>query len=225
MSGFIYCFNTHENPNIIKAGHTQQDVQKRLRGYLGPTKPRSIIFTLKVDDSVEAEKMMLELMQQCVSLNKRHDLGNEWFETTGNFNFEQRTKHLQTIAKIAQKASSIPPSIPPSMPPSMPPSIPPSVPPPSVPASVPPSIKSSEYDSGRPPVQQPTGLRGLEDYFKKFDDFVAQEAKPNHVSPLELLRNYEASTFCPYGNLCKFLPYSEDIRSNVTAHRYSDFLN
>ena len=123
MSGFIYCFNTHENPNIIKAGHTQQEVQKRLRGYMGPTKPRSIIFTLKVDDSVEAEKMMLQLMEQCVSLNKRYDLGNEWFETTGNFNFEQRAGHLQTIAKIVQKASSIPSSIPSRIPPSIPPSV------------------------------------------------------------------------------------------------------
>ena len=123
MSGFIYCFNTHENTNIIKAGHTQQEVQKRLRGYMGPTKPRSIIFTLKVDDSVEAEKMMLQLMEQCVSLNKRYDLGNEWFETTGNFNFEQRAGHLQTIAKIVQKASSIPSSIPSRIPPSIPPSV------------------------------------------------------------------------------------------------------
>ena len=207
MSGFIYCFNTHENPNIIKAGHTQQDVQKRLRGYLGPTKPRSIIFTLKVDDSVEAEKIMLQLMQQCVSLKKRYDLGNEWFETTGNFTFEQRTEHLQTIAKIVKKASSIPPSIP------------------SV-QDVRERILISETNGSElepePPVQQATGLRGLEDYFKKFDDFVAQEAKPNRVSPLALLRNYEASTFCPY--ICQFLPFSEPERVNVVSKRYLDFL-
>ena len=203
MSGYIYCFNTHENPHIIKAGHTQQKVQKRLRGYLGPTKPRSIIFTLKVDDSVEAEKMMLKLFEQCISLNKRCDLGNEWFETTGCFNFKERAEHLQTIAKIVQKASSIPP---------------PSIPPPSIPPS-----KSSEYDSG--PVQQATGLRGLEDYFKKFDDFVAQEAKPDS-SPLELLRSYEASTFCPYGNMMRqFLPFPESERVKVVAHRYRDFLS
>ena len=202
MSGYIYCFNTHENPHIIKAGHTQQKVQKRLRGYLGPTKPRSIIFTLKVDDSVEAEKMMLKLFEQCISLNKRCDLGNEWFETTGCFNFKERAEHLQTIAKIVQKASSIPP---------------PSIPPPSIPPS-----KSSEYDSG--PVQQATGLRGLEDYFKKFDDFVAQEAKPDS-SPLELLRSYEASTFCPYGNMMRqFLPFPESERVKVVANRYRDFL-
>jgi|APSaa5957512622_1039677.scaffolds.fasta_scaffold08786_6 hypothetical protein len=228
MSGYIYCFNTHENPHIIKAGHTQQKVQKRLRGYLGPTKPRSIIFTLKVDDSVEAEKMMLKLFEQCISLNKRCDLGNEWFETTGCFNFKERAEHLQTIAKIVQKASSIPPpSIPPPSipPPSIPPPSvpPPSIPPPSIPPpSIPPS-KSSEYDSG--PVQQATGLRGLEDYFKKFDDFVAQEAKPDS-SPLELLRSYEASTFCPYGNMMRqFLPFPESERVKVVAHRYRDFLS
>lgn len=224
MSGTIYCFNTLENPNIIKAGHTQQDVKKRLRGYMGPTKPRSIIFTLKVDDSVEAEKMMLRLIQQCVSLNKRYDLGNEWFETTGNFTFEQRAEHLQTIARIVQKASSI---IPRSSVASIPPSISPSVPP-----SGEEDIKrhkrtvsetnNSESDP-EPPVQQATGLRGLEDYFKKFDDFVAQEAKPNHVSPLELLRSYQASTFCTH--LCHFLPFSESERVNVVAYRYRDFLS
>lgn len=264
MSGYIYCFNTHENPNIIKAGHTQQqDVQKRLRGYLGPTKPRSIIFTLKVDDSVEAERMMLQLMQQCVSLNKRCDLGNEWFETTGNFNFEQRASHLQTIAKIVQKASSIPsiPSIPPSI---IPPSIPPSVQENNrdirllqnvlrgghlIVENVPvegtwivgvreredafegerqhkrtfSETNSSELDP-EPPVQQATGLRGLEDYFKKLDDFVAQEAKPN-TSPLELLRSYESSTFCRYGNMCQFLPFSESERVKVVSNRYRDFLS
>lgn len=217
MSGFIYCFNTHENPNIIKAGHTQQDVQKRLRGYMGPTKPRSVIFTLKVDDSIEAEKMMLQLMQQCVCLTKRYDLGNEWFETTGCFSFEERAKHLQTIAKIVQKASRVPPSIP--------------------------SIEdvesfheglrhkrtinetnSSESDP-EPPMQHATELRGLGNYFKKCDDFVAQEAKPNNISPLALLKSYEASTFCPYGNLCQFLPFSESERVNVVARRYKEFLN
>lgn len=205
MSGHIYCFNTHENPNIIKAGHTQQDVQKRLRGYLGPTKPRCVIFTLQVGDSVEAEKMMLNLMKQCVSLKQRHDLGNEWFEMTGNFKFEQRADHLQMIAKIVQKASSVP----------------------SVPARPHTRIsKTNRSESeAEPPVQQATALRGLEDYFKRFDDFVAQEtAAQNNVSPLALLRIYEASTFCPYGNLCEFLPFSENERVKVTARRYREFL-
>lgn len=211
MSGHIYCFNTQENPNIIKAGHTQQnDVQKRLRGYMGPTKPRSIIFTLKVDNSVEAEKMMLELMTLCVSIKKRCDLGNEWFETTGNFSFEQRTVQLQTIARIVKKASSLSVA-----------SVVPSVVP-SVIASVIASVPSVDSDE---PVQQvtTTTLRGLEEYFKNFDDFVAQEAAPSHVSPLALSRTFEASTFCPY--LCQFLPFSESERVNVTAQRYRDFLS
>lgn len=291
MSGTIYCFNTIENPNIIKAGHTQQVVQKRLRGYMGPTKPRSIIFTVKVDDSVEAEKMMLHLMEQCVSLKKRYDLGNEWFETTGFFSFEQRAKHLQTIARIVQKASNI--------------IIPPSVP--SVrdispvekhvgkddipvtqhqhelnvanrtPADEPDyramaeaffqaqvqeqaqaegeveDVDAHKYheskceykeDIERPqrskrtinetnssesepePPMQATSLRGLEEYFKRFDDFVAQEAAPSNVLPLILLRNYEASAFCPYlYQLLSYLPFSESERVNVTAQRYRDFLS
>ena len=202
MSGHIYCFNTHENPNIIKAGHTQQDVPKRLRGYLGPSKPRTVIFSLKVNDSVEAEKMMLQLMQQCVSLNKRHDLGNEWFETIGCFNFEQRATHLQAIARIVQKASNIIPIVQ-TMP-----------------------QKRTINHNDEPTVLQATNtLPGLEEYFKNFDDFVTQEAQQFLLvnSPQFLLRSYEASTFCIH--ICQFLPFTEEDRTRVTAERYKDFLS
>ena len=199
MKGHIYCFNTHENPNIIKAGHTQQEVQKRLRGYLGPTKPRHIIFTLKVDDSVEAEKMMLQLMRQCISLTHRDDLGNEWFETSGNFNFEQRATHLQNIARIVQKASENK-------------------------CIVENNVISDCYEEvtiDAPAPSQATSLSGLEEYFSNFDRYVAQYA-PSNCNALTLLKNFESSSFCPY--FCQFLPYSEEQRAKVAGSRYSDFI-
>ena len=231
MSGYIYCFNTHENPNIIKAGYTQQDnYKKRFQSYIGPTKPRSVFFTMKVDDAIEAEKMMLQLMNQCASICKRCDLGNEWFQTIGEFTFEQRASHLQTIAKIVQKASSTQSIIPPS------------------------NSSGQNFQAANSLENVPTAHwilgvnnahkkfneennirkltiktnsfevpRGLELYFKKFDDFVSQEATKN-FSAVNLLRSYEASTFCPNRYLCQFLPVSESDRLKIVAHRYQDFL-
>ena len=80
MAGLIYCFNTVGDNKIYKAGHTQNSLSTRLKGYLGPSKPRTIFFSRKVDDSIHAEKMMLTLLRQCTSLKERKDLGDEWFE-------------------------------------------------------------------------------------------------------------------------------------------------
>lgn len=200
MKGYIYCFNTSESPNIIKAGHTHQDVKKRLRGYLGPSRPRSIIFEVQVDDSIEAEKMMLLLMRQCVSLKQRHDLGNEWFETNGDFNFQERATHLQSIAKIVKKASSVQTNL-----------------------SVSSKVSSKEPDEIFPEMEEVAlSLRGLEEYFKKFDDYVAQYA-PQCGDALSLLKRYESSPFCPY--ICEYLPFSETKRVQVTANRYVNFIS
>jgi hypothetical protein len=69
-----------------------------------------------------------------------------------------------------------------------------------------------------------TGLRGLGFYFYKFDEFVKQDA-PALTDPLELLRAYEASSHSPYGKLCRFLPFSEEIRVTVTKNRYKSFFS
>lgn len=204
MKGYIYCFNTHENPNIIKAGHTQQNIHKRLRGYPGPTKPRSIFFQLQVDDSVYAEKMMLTLMRQCASLIQRHDLGNEWFEVSGEFDFHERAAHLQSIATIVQLASRVAP-----------------------PASrggvtgevcvpemcVPETSTAAEMKS--------ITLRGLESYFVNFDEYVSQDA-PACSDSRALLDSYESSSYCEY--FCEFLPYSKETRVRVASNRYAHFL-
>ena len=70
--------------------------------------------------------------------------------------------------------------------------------------------------------QGTTTLRGLENYFKNFDDYVAQDALPNINSALTLLKNYESSSFCT--SLCEFLPFPEEDRVQVTNTRYNNFL-
>ena len=207
MKGFIYCFTTHENPNIIKAGHTHQEVSKRMRGYLGPTKPRTMIFTHEVDDSVEAEKMMLKLMCQTVSIKQREDLGNEWFETTGEYTFHDRQVHLENIAQIVKKASK------------------------KVTKENDVSAEESdEKEAKRSKLNSPekygdaTTLRGLEYYFETMDQFVREEAPPFEKA-VDLLRAYEASRFSPYGKFCQFLRFPEEVRVKVTANRYPEFFS
>lgn len=223
MSGHIYCFTTHENPGIIKAGHTQQDVRKRLRGYLGPAKPRAIIFQVQVDDSVHAERMMLELMRQCASLAQRHDLGNEWFERRAGFKFEECATQLQNIAKIVQKASksttapdghrherggrelvTTRPAEP------------------AEPITTHPAEPAERVLEHREHASY-SRLQGLEQYFKSFDKYVEQLAPAGH-DPLSLLQGYESSSFCPYGDFCRFLRYPRETRVEVTANRYANFL-
>lgn len=105
MAGLIYCFNTLGDTKIYKAGHTQNALSMRLKGYLGPSKPRTIIFSRAVDDSVHAEKMMLVLFRQCVSLKSCREFGDEWFEDVSDCT-QVLYRHLQNIADIVQLASS-----------------------------------------------------------------------------------------------------------------------
>ena len=80
MAGNVYCFNTIVDPTIYKVGHTQQEtVAARLRGYLGPAKPRVVIATRCVDDSERAEAILLHLLRHSTVLTQLTDLGNEWF--------------------------------------------------------------------------------------------------------------------------------------------------
>ena len=199
QGGYIYCFTTHENPNIIKCGRTDQKVEKRLGGYLGPTKPRHIIFIYKVDDSVEAEKMMLKLFYQNISVKQRKDLGQEWFQTTGEFTFQERERQLVDIAEIVKKASRTNPT--------------------------PNQVEDTEHLATTiDKYKYETELRGMEFYFKNFDDFVREAAQPS-TTPLDLLRAFEASNYSPYGNFCRFFPFPEDVRASVVKNRYRHFLS
>lgn len=80
-AGFLYCFNTLGDPRIYKIGHTRQnDVAQRLKGYLGPSKPRVVVVQRRVDDSFEAEQLCLRLVRATGMMAPRDDLGDEWFE-------------------------------------------------------------------------------------------------------------------------------------------------
>lgn len=104
MAGYIYFFNTLGDGQIYKAGETQQDnVSARMRGYLGPSKPRTIVASRAVDDALEAEKLLLSLLKQCVHYRFRPDYGDEWFEAVTD-DVEERHKAVLLIADVVQRA-------------------------------------------------------------------------------------------------------------------------
>ena len=80
MTGIIYCFNTVGDSKLYKAGHTTNKLEKRLAGYLGPSKPRSIIFSRTVKNSHMAEKLMLKLMRQCMQSSLERTLEMNGFK-------------------------------------------------------------------------------------------------------------------------------------------------
>ena len=192
MKGLIYCFNTVGDSRIYKAGHTTRKLEKRLAGYMGPSKPRLIVFTRRVKDSASAERMMLKLMRQCVSITHRDDLGDEWFEANDAYTFEERQRQLEYIAKIVQLAirgKKIPPE---------------------------PMQQQSVVET----QGCETTLRGLDEYFRKFDEYVREASIQQDSSPIVLMRNYEQSAFCPVNMFCNFLPFDEATRANVVKNRY-----
>lgn len=99
--GIIYCFNTISDPLVLKCGFTQQTLSARLKGYLGPSKPRTVIFQRRVQFASHAEQIMLMLMRQCRCLTSRTDLGHEWFSIEAGAAFDE----LINIANVTQLAS------------------------------------------------------------------------------------------------------------------------
>ena len=105
MSGYIYCFNTVCDHKIYKAGHTQQDeLSYRLKSYLGPSKPRVVVASRHVVDSVDAEKMLLGLLRQSSAVKPRIDLGDEWFEACHD-DTEEIHKAILFIFDVVAKAA------------------------------------------------------------------------------------------------------------------------
>jgi hypothetical protein len=195
MKGLIYCFNTVGDSNIFKAGHTTTTLQKRLGGYLGPSKPRTIVFCRNVANSAFAERLMLDLMRQCVSIAPRNDLGDEWFVASGNYTFEERQKHLEYIAKVAQMATRGRKFKPESL------------------------VRPVSVEQGE------LTLRGLELYFAKFDEFVKEAPFDAFDSVETLIASFEGSKLCPFGKLCAFMPYDEGRRRQVVKNRYKKLLS
>ena len=205
---------------MYKAGHTTNKLEKRLAGYLGPSKPRNIIFSRSVENSHQAEKLMLNLMRQCVAIVPREDLGDEWFQAvaknvstfhnseTGEmdtivreFSFEERQRQLEAIAKVVQQAIKSMYSLPPRM--------------------------EQTGQSGLQLVKDATpntAIRGLEDYFAEFDKYVQEVDAENLKDAETLIQSYEDSNFCPVNKFLEFLPYGKDVRTNVAKARYRKLL-
>ena len=107
MEGILYAFNTICDPNIYKVGYTRQtELAARLRGYLGPSKPRVIVVSRRVDDATEAERLLLGLLRVSNVVRARPDLGDEWFEALGAPDHTQRTIHW--ISGIVERAVRVP---------------------------------------------------------------------------------------------------------------------
>ena len=153
--GCIYLFNTAVDSSIFKAGHTQQQLRKRLNNYTGPNKVRTLFFARDVDDSVHAEKMMLNLLRQYRGLKWRNDLGNEWFQAEPAISSSDRESHLLQIADVVQLAARVfPTAAPPVLIPTAAPSIltgPPAVDRPDTPTSSgPPALERPNPPEGSP---------------------------------------------------------------------------
>ena len=104
MAGFVYFFNTVSDGSIYKAGETQQEsVASRMRSYLGPSKPRTIVVSRAVDDAREAERLLLALLKQCVHFRFRPDYGDEWFEAV-TADVEKRHRAAILIMDVVQRA-------------------------------------------------------------------------------------------------------------------------
>lgn len=139
---------------------------------------------------------MLALMRQCVSIAPRDDLGDEWFVACGNYSFEERQKHLEYIAKVAQMATRGRKFQPEPLPPAV-----------------------TKVEQGE------TMLRGLEFYFAKFDDFVKHAGFEAFDSAETLIASFESSDQCPFGKLCAFMPFDEETRRKVVTNRYRRLLS
>ena len=203
--GTIYCFNTLSSSTIYKAGHTQTELAARLRGYLGPSKPRVMVFSREVDDSVEAERMMLTLMRQCVSLRSRDDLGKEWFEAVPEIGAEERHAQLVTIANVVALASRSLARVE------------------SGGGSGGGSGVESGVESGRQEGWSLGSVVGLESYFAGFDRYVSEVRDLSGIANVEeLMRAYETSDSCPV--MCAFLPHSPKVRLIAAGHRYGSLL-
>ena len=104
MPGFIYCFNTFGDRTVFKAGRTDQEsLAARFRSYLGPSKPRMIIASREVHDTVAAEEMMLRLLRSSRALRVRSDLGTEWFSADTD-DAEEVHATVRFVFDVVQKA-------------------------------------------------------------------------------------------------------------------------
>lgn len=167
MAGLIYCFNTVGDGRVYKGGQTQNTMSMRLKGYMGLSRPRTVVFSRPVGDSVRAEEMMLTLFRQCVSLKSRDDLGKEWFEDVSD-DTNVLLDHLKSVADIVQAAN----------------------PPLSLKNRPDPACRPL-------PDVEAVPLRGMERYFSGLDAFVNASTPLTADTADELVSAFEASDACP----------------------------
>ena len=195
--GIIYGFTTLASNKIVKIGRTEKSLKQRLRGYIGPSKPRTVIFAKSVDDSVEAENWVKILMAQCCSFTQRCDLGDEWYESKDGASDEVRNMHMLQISQVAQLAARDLPASPSN---------------PKVEMSITPQSQS-KYCS----------MSGMGMYFKIMDDFITRSPQSLNGETAETItKKYEQSTMCPV--LTEYLPNTFDQRVTIVSNRYAHIL-
>ena len=199
--GIIYGFNTLASNTIIKIGRTEQTLNQRLRGYIGPSKPRTLLFRKEVDDSVEAENWVKKLMSQCSSFTQRFDLGDEWYESIPGLKDEVRNEHMLNISEVARLAVrdvSQPD-------------------PPTHPSTAQAMLTAKIIDTKI--STQNTSIPGMEGYFSDMDRFVDKEPKEAMMNAEGLTQAFESSAKCRF--LCEYLPNSFEYRTSVVGNRYA----
>lgn len=106
MSGFIYCFNCVGDATTYKVGFTKQStLQHRFRGYLGPSKPRMLVASKRVDDAERAETLAISLFKQNKHLVHDDTLGEEWFRSTEG-DAAERHRSIQLVFDVVQMATT-----------------------------------------------------------------------------------------------------------------------
>lgn len=204
MTGTIYCFNTVVDANIYKAGRTDQEsLAARLRGYLGPSKPRVLVASREVSDSIAAESLMLSLLRQSIALRWRKDYGDEWFQArTDEMDETARHEAIRLIMDVVQSAL-----------------------PPDVPARIKPTSKPTSAVAAASSTTTPLGegqdtLAYMEDYFAALDRFVHGAPSPLLGEGVAALVDaFDASDACPV--YVEYTLYSRGMRLAVARNRYA----
>ena len=192
MAGILYCFNTIESADIYKVGYTQQNLAVRMRGYLGPSKPRCMVLSRNVDNVVQAESIMLQLLRFSNILRARNDLGKEWFQAC-QCDVEARHKALVWLADIVQRAVQDH-------------------------ATVISRPKTTVCLNKELPdtASEGQGLPGMETYFRAFDNYVSQCKIDTNIE--KTLQHFEQSDWCPI--FADFTRFSFTERATEACRRH-----
>lgn len=202
MPGFIYFFSTFGDRAVFKAGRTdQQSLAARFKSYLGPSKPRMIIASREVDDTVAAEDMMLRLLRSSRVLQVRPDLGTEWFSADTD-DAEEVHATVRFIFEVVQKAVRDVPAE--------------EVHPKKLARRAERDLAEDEYSHQ---IADADTLPAMGCYFEAFDKYV--DNAPCGVLTLGIERivtNFESDRSCPV--FAEYLLWPKDARVRVAKNRF-----